>query len=375
MVPGLRVGLYHALLTRFGEPAAVLAASQRELAAAGVPPQTARAVASSLHRGEAERDVELAARAGARIVTWADPQYPPLLREIHDPPPYLYVRKGFEERDGLAVAIVGSRAASMYGRESATALAHDLALAGVTIVSGLAYGIDSAAHRGALAAGGRTIAVLGCGVDVAYPREHDDLAASIAGRGALVSEFFMGTPPRPAHFPIRNRIISGLAHGVLVVEATDKSGSLITARLAMEQGREVFAVPGQITAARSRGVHGLIRQGAKLVTAAADVLEELRIGSPAAHRVAGTTGNPEAVSCLGTVGEIGAVGERIIQELNEGIAGVDALVSRTGLTPREVLRILLEMELYGTVEWFPGAGFGLRRNPVGRSDEVGWTVT
>lgn len=364
MVPGVRVRLYHTLLRCFGEPSAVLSASERELAAAGVPFQVARAIASSHVREAAERDLELAVRGGARLVTWADGEYPSLLREIHDPPPYLYVRGEFQQRDETAVAIVGSRAASPYGRESAMALARDIAAAGATIVSGLAHGIDGAAHRGAIEAGGRTIAVLGCGVDVNYPREHTELAAAVSERGAVVSEFFMGTPPRPAHFPIRNRIISGLARGVLVVEATERSGSLITARLALEQNRDVFAVPGSITAARSRGVHGLIRKGAKLVTEAVHVLEELHISSPAkAHRES-TEVTRRLAPFVPGVSDADTGTERVRNALGDGASDVDDIVWRTGLTPQEVLRILLEMELSGVVEQFPGLEFGLQRESV-----------
>ena len=370
MVPGVRVPLYHELLRRFGEPAGVLAASAKELEASGVPARTAGVIALGRARGAAERDLDLAAQVGARLVTWSDPEYPSLLRSIYDPPPYLYVRGKIHERDEFAVAIVGSRAASVYGSGSATALGHDLALAGVTIVSGLAHGIDGAAHRGALSAGGRTIAVLGCGIDVAYPRGHADLAATIAESGALVSEFFMGTPPRAAHFPIRNRIISGLSRGVLVVEATERSGSLITARLALEQGREVFAVPGLITAPRSRGAHGLIRQGAKLVTAAADVLEELRVDSPVRARVGKVPENPDAARRLPRMKEGCAEEDLIVEAIDGGAADVDALVSHTGLTAQEVLRILLRMELSGIVEQLPGSGFGLQRDRAERCSQV-----
>jgi DNA processing protein len=371
MVPGVRVRLYHELLRRFGEPAGVLAASVQKLEEAGVPARTAGAITLGRAREAAERDLDLAAQVGARLVTWGDPEYPSLLRSIYDPPPYLYVRGKIDARDEFAVAIVGSRAASAYGCGSATALGHDLALAGATIVSGLAHGIDGAAHRGALSAGGRTIAVLGCGIDVAYPREHAALAATIAESGALVSEFFMGTPPRAAHFPIRNRIISGLVRGVLVVEATERSGSLITARLALEQGREVFAVPGLITATRSRGANGLIRQGAaKLITAAADVLEELRVDSPMRARLGSVPENPSAAKRPSPTKEGCVEEDLIVGALDDGAADVDALVSQTGLTPQEVLRILLKMELSGIVEQIPGSGFGLQRDRVERCSQV-----
>jgi DNA processing protein len=358
IVPGVSAAVYHELLNRFGTPRAVLGATPRALEAAGVPTATARAIVSGGTRAMAEADVALARAAGTRLITCADADYPTALRHIPDPPPYLYVRGTLdrEDRAGLALAIVGSRAASAYGCESASMLAGDLAAAGVTIVSGLAHGIDGAAHRGALTAGGRTIAVLGCGVDVSYPRAHASLAASIAAHGALVSEFPMGTPPLPHHFPIRNRIISGLARGVLVVEATDRSGSLITARLAAEQGRDVFAVPGHINAPRSQGVHRLIRNGAKLVTSAADVLEELGSGLLLSeHSPAGGT-RPGSVPTV----PLAPDAERIVETLADGVADVDVLVSRTGLTPQDVLRILLQLELAGVVRQFPSTGFGLQ---------------
>jgi DNA processing protein len=359
MIPGVGVALYHALLRAFGSPTAVLAADERALRAAGASPQAARAIAAGAADEAAACDLAAARAAGVRIITWADADYPSLLREIHDPPPYLYLRGVLEPGDRRAVAVVGSRAASPYGREAAGFLAHDLAAAGVTVVSGLAHGIDGAAHRGALAAGGRTIAVLGCGVDVAYPPQHADLAGEIARHGALVSELFLGTPPRPAHFPLRNRIISGLALGTLVVEATERSGSLITARLALEQGREVFAVPGSITAPRSRGTHALLRQGAKLVTAAGDVLEEIGLTSgTSATRAA------PAATCAAAPTAAGAHA-RVLAALGDEIADVDTLVSRTGLTPQDVLAILLELELSGSVHQYPGVSFGVRRDLAG----------
>src|SRR5437660_3061358 len=208
-------------------------------------------------------------------IALGDERYPAWLRAIHDPPAVLYCDGLPETGDRQAVAIVGSRRATPYGLRVSEALAGELSVLGFTIVSGFARGIDAAAHGAALAAGGRTIAVLGCGLDVDYPPGHASLRAEIAGSGAVLTEFAPGTPPRATNFPRRNRIISGLALGVVVVEAAEDSGSLITARLALEQGREVFAVPGSIDVPTSRGPHGLLKQGAKLVETVDDIVEEL----------------------------------------------------------------------------------------------------
>src|SRR5438874_3259706 len=205
----------------------------------------------------------------------SDVRYPVLLRNIPDPPPLLYVDGQVEPVDVQAVAIVGSRHATLYGIRIARTLAEELSRLGFTVVSGMARGIDRVAHEGALAAGGRTLAVLGCGLDVAYPPDHTQLRAQVAEAGALLTEFPLGSPPLAAHFPRRNRILSGLSLGVVVVEAAEGSGSLITAKLAAEQGREVFAVPGPIDAPTSRGTHGLLKQGAKLTETVDDILDEL----------------------------------------------------------------------------------------------------
>src|SRR5262249_49060748 len=222
-----------------------------------------------------ETELNKIARVGVRLVTRSDPEYPVHLTHLHDPPPFLYVRGSFVSEDLIAIAIVGSRFASSYGKGVARDLARGLAEKGVTIVSGLARGIDAEAHRAALAAGGRTIAVLGSGLDIIYPSEHRTLAVEIPPSGALISEFSLGSKPDAVHFPYRNRVISGLTLGTVVVEATENSGSLITARCALEQNREVFAVPGNVTAHRSRGPHRLIKEGAKLVENIEDVLNEI----------------------------------------------------------------------------------------------------
>ncbi len=264
------------LLERFGSPEAVLAASVRELESVeGVGGSLARVIPSLARSPVAEETIDLCRRRDVAMLIEGTRDYPRLLEQIDDPPGVLFVRGGFESCDSLAVAIVGARHASAYGRRVAHHLASGLARAGCTIVSGLARGIDEAAHRGALDAGGRTIAVLGSGVLEIYPPEHADLALEVIRHGAIVSEAPPLTGPQAGAFPARNRIISGLCLGTIVVEAADRSGSLITARLAGEQGREVFAVPGPIDSRMSRGCHRLIRDGAKLVESIDDVLDEL----------------------------------------------------------------------------------------------------
>src|SRR2546429_1657589 len=265
----------HELVARFGSPEDVLAAPTRLLAEAGLSDAVVQALgdASACARREAAR----VAAAGATLVVWPDDRYPASLRQIPDPPLVLAVRGTLVAEDDIAIAVVGARRASEYGRRVAGELASDLARSGVTVVSGLAAGIDAAAHRGALAAGGRTIAVLGTGIDRIYPSWHAGLAAEIVRPGALVTEFPCGAPPLAFHFPRRNRLISGLSRGTVVVEAAEESGSLITAGHANEQGREGFAVPGPLGVGH-RGPHRLIQQGARLITGVEDILPELEPG-------------------------------------------------------------------------------------------------
>jgi len=279
-VEGLGIRSAQKLVEHFESPAAVYGASLTALEGCGL----AAPVAQRLHKGEglAEAEGEMAAaeKLGCHLVAFVAPDYPPLLKHIADPPLVLYVRGDSALLAQHAVAIVGTRRPTAYGSSVAHRLAADLARRQIVIVSGLARGIDSASHRGALEAGGKTVAVLGCGVDVIYPRENKRLTEQIMETGAVISEFPLGTSPQPENFPVRNRIISGLALGAVVVEAAEYSGSLITARLASEQDREVYAVPGNITSAQSFGPNLLIKQGAKLVDNWMDVVEEF----PAAIR-------------------------------------------------------------------------------------------
>lgn len=264
------------LLERFGSAEQIFKAKQEEIIAAGVGRNVARAIAGFNGFASLEKELCELPRLGARLVRWTDADYPPNLKQIADPPPYLVARGLLEPIDTACVAVVGARAASDAGLRMAQRLGFELAAKGFVVVSGLARGIDGAAHRGALEAGGRTVAVLGCGIDVAYPPEHRGLADSIVEhRGAVFSELPLGTAPLPENFPSRNRILSGLSLGVVVVEAAEKSGSLITARMALEQDRQVFAVPGSPLGGKTRGSNRLLREGAVLVDCVEDVIEDL----------------------------------------------------------------------------------------------------
>ena len=283
-------------------------------------------------RARAARLLDRGTSRGLTAISWTDPGYPRQLAAIDDPPAVLWVRGDPGPLGAPAVAVVGSRTGSPYACSVAEHLAAGLAARGVTVVSGLARGVDAAAHRGAVTAGGLTVAVLGSGADVVYPPEHASLAAAVTERGALISELGPGAPPLRHHFPRRNRILSGLSRGVVVVEAAARSGSLITARLAAEQGREVMAVPGNVLSGRSRGSHRLIRDGARIVETADDVLEE--IGLP-------PTGAAEAT---------GAEEDPVLARMEPGDPyDVDALAQQSGLAPRVLLSRLTELELRGSV--------------------------
>ncbi len=260
----------------FGSPDAIFNASLTALEGQRLPAAVAQAIHTRRPLSDAAKELAQAQAAGCRLLTWDEPEYPSRLREIYDPPPLLYVRGNVELLNRHVLAIVGARRPTPYGNQMAERLAKDLAARGLVIASGLARGIDASAHRGALSSGsGSTIGVLGCGIDVVYPKENKKIFEEIEKRGAIITEFPMGTFPAPQNFPIRNRIISGMSLGVVVVEGAQYSGSLITARLAMEFGREVYGVPGNATQPSSFGPNQLIKQGAKLVTSWEDVVEEL----------------------------------------------------------------------------------------------------
>ncbi len=267
------------LLEHFGDLARAWDAAPRELERAGFGEALRTNIAATKHTWDLDHELARVDRAGVTLLTWDDPAYPARLRQIAAPPPVLYVRGSLTDADELALGIVGTRRATAYGREVTTRLAGELATAGLTIVSGLAKGIDAYAHEAALRAGGRTIAFLGCGVDVVYPAEHRALAARIAdgGQGALIAEYHLGTPPDAPNFPARNRLISGFSLGVLVTESPARSGALITTDFAAEQGRDVYAVPGSILSPHSVGPNELIKEGARPVTCVEDILNELNL--------------------------------------------------------------------------------------------------
>ena len=289
-----------------------------------------------------------------KVTTFTDPEYPALLREIPDPPPYLYVC-GKLDGSPRNIAVVGSRNATEYGTSITQKLCADLSAFGITIISGMAVGIDTAAHRGALAGRGRTIAVLGSGLNNIYPSENVDLFKRISENGAVISEFTLDTQPEAHNFPIRNRIISGMSLGTVVAEATRKSGSLITARLAAEQNREVFAVPGSIQPFKSTGTHTLIKQGAKLVENAQDVLEELSafIDAPEVIRHQDPNRKTQNLSLL-TPEELA-----VYKLLSPYPEHIDTIVRKTAIEPGKLLSILLQLELNGMVRQLPGKRFVL----------------
>lgn len=278
-------------------------------------------------------------------ISISDKGYPKNLRNIHGPPPVLYVKGGILPKDDIAVGVVGSRKASIYGLETCEKLAFELASMGVTIVSGMARGIDSAAHRGALKAGGRTLAVFGCGIDYIYPPENKSLAEKIEKSGALISEFGLGVEPMPYNFPRRNRIISGLSLGVIVVEAARNSGALITAAFALEQGREVFAVPGKINSATSAGVHQLIKDGAKLVGSVDDIIEELHLKI----EVMDVSQNEEKSDI-----KLEEEESRIYSILSDEPKHIDDIIKESGLSSSKVSNVLLALQLRKLIKELPG---------------------
>ena len=355
--PGLGSRLAGRLLREFGSPEAVFRASLTELEACHLPAAAAQAVASQSALRDAEKELASVRKLGAGLICLADAEYPKILQQIYDPPILLYVRGDASLLNRHAIAIVGSRRPSTYGNQMTERLARDLAERGLVIVSGLARGIDSSAHTGACAAArGATIGVLGCGVDVIYPKENRKLFAEVEKRGAIVSEFPLGTHPAPENFPVRNRIVAGMTLGVVVVQGAQYSGSLITSRLAMEFGREVYAVPGNVTEAGSFAPHQLIKQGAKLVTGWEDVVDELPMEIRAELFPVEATSAEERASLL----EEGlSPTEKKLYELIRADAPihVDELVEGTGLNSSETLAALCEMEMRGVIRQMPGKRF------------------
>jgi DNA processing protein len=346
LIPGLSSRALVALLKAFGGPAEVLAASRASLKP-WVGAELASVIAHGAAPDELSRSLAWLAEPGHALVAWDDPAYPSALLTISDPPPVLHYAGKLELLNRPALAIVGSRNATPQGRENAEAFAAALSAAGLTIVSGLAQGIDAAAHRGGLAGPGNSVAVVGTGIDRIYPAGNKALAHRLAQEGGLLSQFTLGTPPVPGNFPRRNRVISGLVRGVLVVEATPNSGSLITARFAAEQGREVFAIPGSIHSPFSKGCHRLIKEGAKLVETAQDVLEELGLAP------AGASARPGA----GTEPAADGDTARVLAALGHDPVDVDTLAERTGLAASAIVVALVELELRGQVAPLPGGAF------------------
>jgi DNA processing protein len=358
---GLGVRGAHRLVEHFGSPQAAYMASLTELESCGIPAHVAQSIFAQAGLKEAARDLEASSKTGCRVVAYSSDDYPPLLKQTPDPALLLYVRGDVKVLSHHAVAIVGTRRPTAYGSQVAQRLARDLAQRQLVVVSGLARGIDSAAHRGALEAGGKTVAVLGSGIDVIYPRENKRLAEQVAQSGALISEFPPGTSPSPENFPIRNRTISGLSLGVVVVEAAEYSGSLITARLAVEQNREVFAVPGNITSAQSFGPNHLIKQGAKLVDEWMDVIEEF----PAEIRMQllPPVGASEEAAGGGQAGSLFEQSftpdQKVVFEVLRADAPlfVDAILTSVPIPQPRVMTALLELEMAGVIRQLPGKNF------------------
>ena len=352
-VPGVGPQTCRTLLERFGSAGRVLSASQAELSAAsGVGPKLAQKIGKARQDFDAAAELALCRRLGVHLVARGDDLYPRALDNIPDPPVLLYTRGTIEAKDELAIALVGSRRCTPYGARMAERLAAALARTGFTVVSGLARGVDAAAHRGALGAGGRSIGVMANGLSTVYPPEHEDLARALSEAGALLSEMPMRQIPLPGLFTQRNRIISGMVLGVVVVEATPRSGSLSTARHALEQNREVFAVPGPADSLSSRGCHRLIRDGARLVETVDDILEEL---GPLCREIKAAAGEP-AVRHPAELA-LSDSERSLLGQLFDQPSGVDELISRSGMTAAQVLATLSVLEVKRLAKRLPGHRF------------------
>lgn len=369
LVPGLGSRTSNKLLDRFRTPQAIFRASRTELEGAGISGSVAQSIASGCTFEDAATQQEKMMQCGAVAVTIGDPRYPKLLRDIFDPPLLLFARGRVELLQSLCIGVVGTRRATPYGLAVSERLSADLCHAGLCIASGMARGIDTAAHKGALAHGGDTIAVLGCGVDVVYPQENKKLAGDLAVRGLIVSEFPMGAVAFPQNFPIRNRIISGISVGVLIVEGAQYSGSAITAKLAIDQGREVFAVPGNITSKVSWGPNLLIKQGARLVQDWNDVISEL---PPETRRILIEKGRRQILAAGGEsllaeqasllseqTRELGATAGKVLATLQvDSAVHLDDLIEKVEDTsPSELIAALFELEMLGLVKQLPGKNF------------------
>ena len=366
LIPGLGTRNALKLVRSFGNPQAVFHASLTELKACGLRAAVAEAIHSGITFEDAGAELEKTRQAEIEIVSYQDGRYPRCLKEIFDPPILLYARGRVELLSGHNLAVVGSRRPSPYGMSVAQKLGRELVQTGLVVVSGMARGVDSLAHRGALDAGGSTIAVLGCGVDVVYPRENEKLAQRIVERGVIVSEFRLGSTAFPQNFPIRNRIISGVSLGVIVVEGAQYSGSLITARLALDQGHEVFAVPGNIVSKQSWGPNLLIKQGAKLVQEPTDVLEDLPLevrrelaqaAKPDAAEAGDETSSPAQASIWQD--SLSRLAKQLFSLLRvDSSMHIDEVIRHyEDHSASEILSALSELELFGLARQLPGKHF------------------
>ena len=344
LLPGQAKRIWH-LVERFGSPKTAWEASVKELISTGGC-STEIAINLDKKKKDTEPEAEMArlAKEGIGYITYQEHSYPEPLKNIFDPPPGLFYKGDFVSQDNVAVALVGSRRPTYYGKTVAEKMAAELAESGLTIISGLARGIDSSAHRGALKAGGRTIAVLGNGVDLVYPRENRELQDNISSSGAVISEYPLGSPPEAWHFPVRNRIISGLSRAIVVIEASERSGTLITADCALEQGREVLAVPGNINSPMSKGTNRLIKQGARLVEKTEDVFEEIGLGSLFRQDEIKTK----------TLPKMSLVEENIYRLLIGNTCDLDDIIEQLGLSAQETLAALMFLEIKGLVRQLPG---------------------
>jgi DNA processing protein len=347
LIPGIGPAKFSLLENYFGDLGRAWQAIATELKAAGLDSKSVDMIVATRPKISLDEELEKLERYKVNVVTWGDPVYPSRLKEIYDRPPLLYFRGILLPEDEWAIAVVGTRRSSAYGRQVTEEIVSDLARNKITIVSGLARGIDAVAHQTALEAGGRTIAVFGCGVDMVYPSEHMNLARQIMGHGAVVSEFPLGTRPKPEHFPQRNRIMSGMSLGVLVVEAGERSGALLTANYAMEQNREVFAIPGNIFSPLSRGTNHLIQEGAKLVRHCADILEELNLTMTAPQQVL-----KEPIPTTD-------IESQLLSCLSKEASHIDDICHRSGLPIATVSSTLTMLEFKGLAKQVGGMNYVL----------------
>jgi DNA processing protein len=352
MIPGVGSSTFRRLIKFFGSPSAVLNTSLKELAMVrGLTPSVCQSIIDHRASIEVDEELRLIEKHNCNIITIEDQTYPSALKAIHDPPPLLYIKGELTEADSNSIAIVGTRNASPYGKMASEKLSNQLASRGITVVSGLAHGIDTYAHNGALSAGGRTIAVMGNGLDIIYPSENAKLFDAIVNSGAVISELSMGTQPRRGMFPQRNRLISGISLGTLVVEASRQSGALITADLALEQGREVFAIPGPIYSEESKGTNWLIKQGAKLVDSVEDILEELP-----SHSFQQTDDNIKNEDAI-VESQLPQDEGTIWKVIGSSPIHIDDISRQSGLPIFKVCSILVMLELKGLVQQLSGKMF------------------